>query len=343
MSTRLNGFTFSQVPVWATCDPRISDGAHRLLTYLVWRQGNSPNCWPKVSTIAGDMHTSEKTIRRRIDELERQGYLLVTERPGTSNLYHIIADPEGAPESYTPDRPTLDKNDQTPRTKLTRPLDRNDQGDTQICPPLHSERESCDDKHEPEDPIEEKKRDTFEQLFGEAPARPPAEKPGRTDPAVRAARISAAHDAYLKRQRAEGADAHDDDRARIYPRAGISAESLYATHRTLLDAGVPGPSSDARWKRWRPMLVSMYQEAAGDQNAVRAAAQLLVAKMGEGFAKDIGKWADYVSAARLLAAKAAPTHHPDHARFSHPDTPDMTGVDDTDRVLAELGMSGGAA
>ncbi len=102
MKFERDGWIFAQTPIWAACDPNISDGAHRLLTYLDWRQGNDDCCWPSISRMAGDLGVCGETIRRRLRELEEAGYLVTRRRVGRSNLYSLIADPDGASEKHTP-------------------------------------------------------------------------------------------------------------------------------------------------------------------------------------------------------------------------------------------------
>ncbi len=65
MSVQKKGWTFAQTPIWAACDPDLSDGAHRLLVYLAWRQGSDNACWPSLSTMARDLGAHADTIRRR--------------------------------------------------------------------------------------------------------------------------------------------------------------------------------------------------------------------------------------------------------------------------------------
>jgi hypothetical protein len=102
MKVNKKGWVFAQVPIWATCDPTVSDGAHRLLTYLAWRQGNDASCWPSIARMARDLDSSPKTIQRRLRELEEVGYLETTHRKGRSSQYTLVADPDRACETYTP-------------------------------------------------------------------------------------------------------------------------------------------------------------------------------------------------------------------------------------------------
>jgi DNA-binding transcriptional MocR family regulator len=80
MKFRKKGWVFAQTPIWAACDPNISDGAHRLLVYLAWRQGNDNGCWPSRARMARDLNASRETIRRRLRELEDAGYLITARR-----------------------------------------------------------------------------------------------------------------------------------------------------------------------------------------------------------------------------------------------------------------------
>jgi len=102
MANAKKGWTFAQVPIWLLCDPRISDGAARLFGYLVWRQGEHPDTWPSISTMAVDLGVSEDTIRRRIRELDEAAYTNITYRSGRSSHYAMDANPEDASEQYTP-------------------------------------------------------------------------------------------------------------------------------------------------------------------------------------------------------------------------------------------------
>jgi hypothetical protein len=96
------GWTFSQTPIWAICDPRLSAPAFRLLAYLAWRQGSDNTCWPSISRMAADLHASNDTIRRHLRELEDLGYLHTTQRVGRSSVYSLTANPDGIADQYTP-------------------------------------------------------------------------------------------------------------------------------------------------------------------------------------------------------------------------------------------------
>ncbi len=87
----MSGWTFSQVPINATQDHALSDGAYRLLAYLIWRQGTKDKTWPLVATMAADLGVSHDTISRRVKELEDAGYIEVQRIPGKSSEYSVKA------------------------------------------------------------------------------------------------------------------------------------------------------------------------------------------------------------------------------------------------------------
>lgn len=70
--------------------------------YLAWRQGNHEAAWPSVETIARNTHVSERTVQRRLRELEELGYLITTPRHDQTNLYMLVSNPEGT-DKYNPD------------------------------------------------------------------------------------------------------------------------------------------------------------------------------------------------------------------------------------------------
>lgn len=96
------GWVFSQVPIWAACDPRIKDKAFRLLVYLVWRQGTDAGCWPSVNTISKDLGSTRRTVQRNLENLQELGYVERKERRGKSSVYFAIADPGDASGQFTP-------------------------------------------------------------------------------------------------------------------------------------------------------------------------------------------------------------------------------------------------
>ncbi|NBD34377.1 MAG: hypothetical protein GVY30_00075 [Chloroflexi bacterium] len=170
----------------------------------------------------------------------------------------------------------------------------------------------------------------FTSLFGPDPEpTKPKEKIDWTNEEERNRRLRNASRRYGERTGATGAD---PDRRRIHARDGISAENLYSVHRTLRDAGIPTPGSDARWRRWRPMLVALYQESNGDLERVKAAAELLKEKMREGYAKGIGKWSDYIGEAQMLRQKKGGAK-----KYTHPDDNQPGEIDElADRDMQRI-------
>lgn len=100
--TESTGWTFSQIPIWALCDDRISNGAKVLFGYLRWRQGKNACSWPSRGKMAEDLFVSKKTISRWLQELKDVGYVGVQYREGRSSLYVTHANPNNSERKYTP-------------------------------------------------------------------------------------------------------------------------------------------------------------------------------------------------------------------------------------------------
>ncbi len=63
--------------------------------YLRDRSGEKGYCWPSIATIAKDIGMSKSTVKRAINDLEKQNYIQKENRNRenggkTSNLYRII-------------------------------------------------------------------------------------------------------------------------------------------------------------------------------------------------------------------------------------------------------------
>lgn len=74
-----------------------AQGIERLILLVIADHCNvdGENAFPRISVIARRANVSERTVRRRINDLVALGELQVIERPGTSNLYKIVI-PENA-------------------------------------------------------------------------------------------------------------------------------------------------------------------------------------------------------------------------------------------------------
>jgi len=99
-NTTATGWTFAQVPIWLLANGKISDGAKVLFAYLKFRQGTDTACWPSKQTMASDLEVKPVTITRRLSELYDSGYVVKHCRPGHSNLYELMAAPDGEPERW---------------------------------------------------------------------------------------------------------------------------------------------------------------------------------------------------------------------------------------------------
>jgi DNA-binding transcriptional ArsR family regulator len=93
MTTKATGWIFSQVPIWLICSEEVSKSAVVVMAYLRYRQGTDAACWPSIETISSDVGLHESTVRSKIRELEKAGYIIRHKREGRTNLYEIVADP----------------------------------------------------------------------------------------------------------------------------------------------------------------------------------------------------------------------------------------------------------
>lgn len=88
---------FSKVPAALTHDTRISDGAVRLYAHMHWRYGSNCQNFEGRRRMAEYLGVSEKTIGKRVRELEAAGWVIVVERdynPKTGHyqtpFYHVF-------------------------------------------------------------------------------------------------------------------------------------------------------------------------------------------------------------------------------------------------------------
>lgn len=73
----------------------ISGSAKAVYMYLLDRANSQGQCWPAIPTVARELSISRSTVKRALDELERQGLLRREARwrengGRSSNLYVII-------------------------------------------------------------------------------------------------------------------------------------------------------------------------------------------------------------------------------------------------------------
>lgn len=60
-----------------------TDLPHRAIAvyrYLFDRSNRQGQCWPAIATVARDLHLSENTVRRALDDLRRAGLLTSQQR-----------------------------------------------------------------------------------------------------------------------------------------------------------------------------------------------------------------------------------------------------------------------
>lgn len=88
---------YSQMYHMATLDPRITDGAYRLLAlYLMYAQQKGA-CWPGRDRLAEELYIQPVTISRRNDELVKAGYILRESRGKGHSWMTYIEDYEQIP------------------------------------------------------------------------------------------------------------------------------------------------------------------------------------------------------------------------------------------------------
>jgi len=249
-----NQWTFSQVPVSATCNSELSDGAYRLLAYLIWRQGNNGKSWPSIPCMAKDLGVSDDTVRRRLRELEQAGYVETTERSGRSSVYIVQSDPPVEVQ----DEGTQDCGD-SPGKSESAPLAKV-QGRTILMNDTH-ERESENDNSAPE---EKSSDEEFETLFGAGD--PPEQAHPRTpEQHLEETRRSLGR-AYA---RAAGEPWRDFSDGRFKPWNGISVEAQERVAWTIRRFTGLEPV-DSEWRHWGQCCAQVYQAADGDWLTIEA-------------------------------------------------------------------------
>lgn len=290
MSNRKQGWTFAQVPIWAICDPRISDGAKTLLAYLVWRQGENPDAWPSVQRMADDLRVSKSTVSRRIEELDAVGYTHITYRPGQSSLYAMVADPDNASHQYTPGAAAAEApmSEVTP-VAATPPMSevtwvQEEPMSKVTCHPCqkrhgtHVKSDMQNDRTEQEtqndssgaNAPDDSESDTFTDLFPENPPPPPQPDPTPADLSPQEKyrrRAERAHDGWVARL-------SEDPWAMwggsgIRTRDGVSADALRRVG-WLIEHETGLKPVDGELTGWVKGLAMVYNVGAGDWDAIQA-------------------------------------------------------------------------
>lgn len=102
-----------------------AQGIERLILLVIADHCNveGENAFPRVSVIARRANVTERTVRRRINDLVALGELEVIQRPGTSNLYRIVipglnADEEPIQQQKQEVKPKLKKRAERERNPI---------------------------------------------------------------------------------------------------------------------------------------------------------------------------------------------------------------------------------
>lgn len=81
---------FTQVPNVILTDKALSVGAKLAYAMLLKYAWSEAACFPGQQTLAVDMGSGERSVRRYLDELEQAGFLEVIQRGlGKTNLYRL--------------------------------------------------------------------------------------------------------------------------------------------------------------------------------------------------------------------------------------------------------------
>ncbi len=82
---------FTQVPNFILTKSDISVGAKLAYAMLLKYAWNNDACFPGQATLATDMGSGERSVRRYLEELEEAGLLEITQRGlGKTNLYRLF-------------------------------------------------------------------------------------------------------------------------------------------------------------------------------------------------------------------------------------------------------------
>ena len=94
----------SIIPARAVMDTTITPTQLRVLCAIGMHTNRlGGGVWTSINTLADEAGVSRSTVKRACEELEERGYLLRTERPGTTHLYEVVLDPVQHP--VHPDEP----------------------------------------------------------------------------------------------------------------------------------------------------------------------------------------------------------------------------------------------
>lgn len=76
--------------LWAGLSPRGFMSYMALASYTNSSNRDPNACWPSVETLAKRLGISTRQVQRALRELEVAGFVMVEERQGTSNVYHLV-------------------------------------------------------------------------------------------------------------------------------------------------------------------------------------------------------------------------------------------------------------
>ena len=84
---------FAPIPVRAALDKKLGAAALRVFIVLASHANKQAECWPRQQLIAERLGISQQAVGQHIKKLQTLGYIEITHRKGTSNLYKLIFSP----------------------------------------------------------------------------------------------------------------------------------------------------------------------------------------------------------------------------------------------------------
>lgn len=145
-TVRINPFKLfvgAFIPNWLAARTEISPGSKICYAELCRHAGNGGVAWPSLETLGREMGTTERQVRRYIDELEREG-LIESERQGLRrcNRYYfldhkwLVSDRTDMSTQDRTNTSTLDRTQMSaPSVRESKKREKKDQRDELSTPP----------------------------------------------------------------------------------------------------------------------------------------------------------------------------------------------------------------
>jgi DNA-binding transcriptional MocR family regulator len=100
---------FTMIPNKLLLDTSLNEVDKMVWLVLKYHAKQNQTCWPSLRTIAKEIKKSERTVERHMKKLQRAGWVVVTQRFNSSNIYEPLS-------SVSPAGDTTDTRVVTPMT-----------------------------------------------------------------------------------------------------------------------------------------------------------------------------------------------------------------------------------